>query len=48
MPREKRAGQYKDLTETGNHARKVSGTQGTPEHARLHAVCQLYHVILII
>ena len=25
-----RAGHYKDLTETGNHARKVSGTQGTP------------------
>ena len=24
-----RAGHYKDLTETGNHARKVSGTQGT-------------------
>ena len=23
-----RAGHYKDLTETGNHARKVSGTQG--------------------
>ena len=31
-PREKRAfraGHYKDLTETGNRARKVSGTQGT-------------------
>ena len=31
-PREKRvflAGHYKDLTETGNGARKVSGTQGT-------------------
>ena len=28
-PREKlRAGHYKDLTETGNRARKVSGTQG--------------------
>ena len=30
-----RAGHYKDLTETGNRARKVSGTQGrkpsTPE-----------------
>ena len=25
-----RAGHYKDLTETGNRARKVSGTQGTP------------------
>ena len=24
-----RAGHYKDLTETGNRARKVSGTQGT-------------------
>ena len=24
------AGHYKDLTETGNRARKVSGTQGTP------------------
>ena len=28
-PREKRAGHYKDLTETGNRARKVSGTQGS-------------------
>ena len=28
-PREKRAGYYKDLTETGNRARKVSGTQGS-------------------
>ena len=28
-PREKRAGHYKDLTETGNRARKVSGTQST-------------------
>ena len=27
-----RAGHYKDLTETGNRARKVSGTQGT-EHS---------------
>ena len=27
-PREKRVGHYKDLTETGNRARKVSGTQG--------------------
>ena len=27
--REKNAGHYKDLTETGNRARKVSGTQGT-------------------
>ena len=26
-----RAGHYKDLTETGNRARKVSGTQGTGE-----------------
>ena len=26
--KKKRAGHYKDLTETGNHARKVSGTQG--------------------
>ena len=26
--REKNAGHYKDLTETGNRARKVSGTQG--------------------
>ena len=26
---ERRAGHYKDLTETGNRARKVSGTQGT-------------------
>ena len=26
-----RAGHYKDLTETGNHARKVSGTQGSVE-----------------
>ena len=25
-----RAGHYKDLAETGNRARKVSGTQGTP------------------
>ena len=25
----RRAGHYKDLTETGNRARKVSGTQGT-------------------
>ena len=36
-PREKsRAGHYKDLTETGNRARKVSGTQGTGDekHAR--------------
>ena len=24
-----RAGHYKDLTETGNRARKVSGTQGS-------------------
>ena len=32
MPREKplvRASHYKDLTETGNRARKVSGTQGS-------------------
>ena len=27
-----RAGHYKDLTETGNRARKVSGTQGTNTH----------------
>ena len=27
-PRAVRAGHYKDLTETGNRARKVSGTQG--------------------
>ena len=27
-----RAGHYKDLTETGNRARKVSGTQGTQMH----------------
>ena len=26
--RRRRAGHYKDLTETGNRARKVSGTQG--------------------
>ena len=26
------AGHYKDLTETGNRARKVSGTQGRREH----------------
>ena len=26
---EGRAGHYKDLTETGNRARKVSGTQGS-------------------
>ena len=31
-PREKRAGHYKDLTETGNRARKVSGTQGKYLH----------------
>ena len=36
----KRAGQCKDLTETGNHGRKVSSTQGTPEHARrLYVSC---------
>ena len=36
----KRAGHYKDLTETGNNARKVSGTQGTLEHARrLYVSC---------
>ena len=29
------AGHYKDLTETGNRARKVSGTQGTVFWARL-------------
>ena len=33
-PREKRAGHYKDLTETGNLARKVSGTQGKWSAAR--------------
>ena len=33
-PREKafRAGHYEDLTETGNRARKVSGTQGNHNH----------------
>ena len=28
-PRAAKPGHYKDLTETGNRARKVSGTQGT-------------------
>ena len=31
--REKNAGHYEDLTETGNRARKASGTQGTLEVA---------------
>ena len=30
-----RAGHYKDLTETGNRARKVSGTQGIDTSASL-------------
>ena len=33
-PRAVRAGHYKDLTETGNRARKVSGTQGMSHEAR--------------
>ena len=31
-PKPRAAGHYKDLTETGNRARKVSGTQGSREH----------------
>ena len=31
-PKPRAAGHYKDLTETGNRARKVSGTQGRREH----------------
>ena len=31
-PNPRAAGHYKDLTETGNRARKVSGTQGRREH----------------
>ena len=31
----RRAGHYKDLTETGNRARKVSGTQGTLTQERV-------------
>ena len=33
-----RAGHQKDLTETGNRARKVSGTQGSPWVPRLVSV----------
>ena len=32
---ERRAGHYKDLTETGNRARKVSGTQGPRGSAKI-------------
>ena len=35
-----RAGHYKDLTETGNHARKVSGTQGRVREIR-SKICSL-------
>ena len=34
-PENFRAGHYKDLTETGNRARKVSGTQGSPRWASI-------------
>ena len=30
----KRVGHYKDLTQTGNRARKVPGTQGAENHKR--------------
>ena len=33
-PKPRAAGHYKDLTETGNRARKVSGTQGSPVHTK--------------
>ena len=37
----KRAGHYKDLTETGNRARNVSGTQGIRLLVRLLEFCDL-------
>ena len=36
-----REGHYEDLTETGNRARKVSGTQGTVNPARRHSRSQM-------
>ena len=36
-----RAGHYKDLTETGNRAREVSGTQGTPPGEKPRNLCLL-------
>ena len=40
-----RAGHYKDLAETGNRARKVSGTQGTPFQNKTQIIhgCGLGH-----
>ena len=42
-------GQYKDLTETGNRARKVSGTQGTRLEIFFFAVTQYesFHLLFI-
>ena len=37
-----RAGHYKDLTETGNRARKVSGTQGSLDQKRRYLCLQRY------
>ena len=49
-PREKlfafRAGHYKDLTETGNRARKVSGTQGRRFPEKEANLCQISNKIL--
>ena len=49
-PRDKpfRAGHYKDLTETGNRARKVSGTQGSYYSVKEHLfVCSSFSVSII-
>ena len=43
-----RAGHYKDLTETGNRARKVSGTQGSYYSVKEHLfVCSSFSVSII-
>ena len=44
-PREKRVGHYKDLTETGNRARKVSGTQGKCLHFERKKITIIYILI---
>ena len=41
-PRAAKPGHYKDLTETGNRARKVSGTQGIGEVGKQEILQQMF------